>query len=504
MATSNNQFRLRLNSNTAYNFTVYWGDGTYDVFNGTTPVYQGGAGNSSTWSTQISAISASWPGITHTYAAPGNYEVRVLENVPGGFPGLQYRGVDDEGSNAWNPADEFNNDAKKLTKITNWGTVKWDPKKVMNNTFEGCINLKDVATDGGTSTLSALSGFQQAWYNCTSLSSFDVIDTSKGIDFANAWTNCTSLKTFPEIDTSKGTNFIGTWNNCASLSSFPLIDTSKGTNFIAAWTFCSSLSSFPLVNTLSATSLRQTWRGCSKLKSFPSIDTKNVTDFLETWSDCASLTSFPLINTSKATDFGLNLSLNKGAWYGCASLSSFPSIDTSNVKNFVNAWAFCSSLTSFPLIDTSRGTNFGGTWRGCSKLNSFPLINTLSGVDFSLTWQDCTSLSSFPLIDTSNCSDFTYAWKNCSSLSASDFPTLDMSKMTAGVNCFQGTKLTTTSYSALLTSLSATNVNTGVTFHGGNSTFNTAGSAAKVFLTTSIANGGRGWTINDGGYEPGT
>ena len=284
MATPNNQFRLRLNSSTVYNFTVYWGDGTYDIFNGTTPVYQGATGNSSTWTTQISAISASWPGITHTYATPGNYNVRVLENVPGGFPGLQYRGVDDEGSNTWNPADEFNNDAKKLTKISQWGTVNWNPQKAMNNAFEGCINLKDVATDGGTSTLSALSGFQQVWYNCTSLSSFDVIDTSKGTDFTSTWSGCISLSSFPEMNLSNGTNFNQTWLGCSNLRTFPLINTLSGNDFAGAWNGCTSLTAFPLLDTSKGTTFSNTWNQCRALSSFPLINTSNVTNFYSTWN----------------------------------------------------------------------------------------------------------------------------------------------------------------------------------------------------------------------------
>jgi hypothetical protein len=42
------------------------------------------------------------------------------------------------------------------------------------------------------------------------------------------------------------TSFIGTWNECSSMTSFPLIDTSSGTNFTGTWFNCSSLTSFPL------------------------------------------------------------------------------------------------------------------------------------------------------------------------------------------------------------------------------------------------------------------
>jgi hypothetical protein len=71
-----------------------------------------------------------------------------------------------------------------------------------------------------------------------------------------------------------------------------------------------------------------------------------------------------------------------------------------------------------------------------------------------------------------------------------------MSKMTSGADCFNGVKLTTTSYSALLTSLCATNINTGVTFHGGNSKYNYTAVEARSYLINT-----RGWNITDGGYE---
>ena len=522
MATSNNQFRLRLYPSTSYNFIVDWGDGTSDVFNGTTPTYQGATGSSTTWSTQISAISASWPGITHTYSAPAKYTVKISEIIPGGFSGLQYRGVDDEGSNTWNPADEFNNDAKKVTAVSQWGSINWSSSKAMANSFEGCINLKDVVTDGGTSTLSALSSFNQAWYGCTNLSSFDVIDTSNITNFSYTWYNCASLTAFPLIDTSKGTNFnqtwlgcsnlrtfplintlsgndfAGAWNGCTSLTAFPLLDTSKGTTFSNTWNQCRALSSFPLINTSNVTNFYSTWNSCSNLKDFPLINFSKAVAPYFTWASCTSLTSFPLIDTSNCTSLGLT-------WNNCSSLSSFPTIDTSKVRDFDRTWGGCTSMIEFPLIDTlSATTRLYHTWEYNYKLKTFPQINTKNTPNFDSAWLDCVSLTGFPLIDTSNGTNFAGTWYNCISLSDSEFPTLNMSKMTNGTNCFAGVKLTTTSYSSLLTSLCATNFNNTVAFHGGNSTFNTPGSAAKVFLTTSIANGGRGWTINDGGYEPGT
>jgi hypothetical protein len=71
------------------------------------------------------------------------------------------------------------------------------------------------------------------------------------------------------VDTGNGTNFTRTWLNCSSLTSFPLINTAAGTNFQQAWRGCSSLTSFPLLNTAAGTNFQEAWRFCSSLTTFP-------------------------------------------------------------------------------------------------------------------------------------------------------------------------------------------------------------------------------------------
>jgi hypothetical protein len=228
------------------------------------------------------------------------------------------------------------------------------------------------------------------------------------------------------------------------------------------------------------------------LKEFPLIDTSNGIRFEKTWSYCFSLTSFPLLDFSKATNI-------MGAFYALTALKTFPKINTSKCKYFGGAWNYCISLTDFPSIDTLSATSFYNDGLGGGA------------------WQNCVSLTSFPMIDTSNVTNFKNAWKNCYSLSASPFPQLNMSKMKqnswspnyfaalydndgarqsgeGGEGCFEGVKLQTQSYSALLTSLCATNFNSNVQFHGGLSNFNQAGKDARDYLITT-----KGWTIGGTG-----
>ena len=68
--------------------------------------------------------------------------------------------------------------------------------------------------------------------------------------------------------------------------------------------------------------------------------------------------------------------------------------------------------------------------------------------------------------------------------------------MKNGTQCFSGVNLPVQTWSSILTSICAINVNLNVSFHGGGSKRNAAGTTAYVHLTAN-----RGWSITDGGPE---
>jgi photosystem II stability/assembly factor-like uncharacterized protein len=366
-------------------------------------------------------------------------------------------------------------------------TVKWGDgtSEIYNqitSSNEDLAGLTHTYPTPNVYTLSAYAndddGFIRIYYNGTENASSTNDDIK--ITNINNWGN-------------NFTTLANSFEGCINLSGISMGDNgslSGISNFDSAFKNCQSLSSFPLINTSNGTNFDEAWRRCPSLTNFPLLDTSKGTTFNSTWFDCTNLKSFPPINILSAANIS-------SAWKNCQSLTSFPNISTSNVKFFNQAWYGCMSLSSFPLINTSKGTYFDLTWTNCNKLTSFPVINTLSGNSFQYTWCGCTSLTAFPLINTSNGTNFYGTWSSCVSLSASHFPAVDMRNMTDGTDCFYGVKLTTTSYSALLTSICATNINTGVTFHGGNSNFLIKAIPARQYLTTD-----RLWTINDGGLEP--
>lgn len=182
-----------------------------------------------------------------------------------------------------------------------------------------------------------------------------------GTSLARAWFGADSMTEF-ECNfsaTSSVLDFFATWRECTSLTSFPLIDTSSGTSFNNTWFNCSNLTNFPLLNSSLVTNFTSTWFNCSSLASFPAIDTSSVTSFVYTWYNCRSLTSFPAINTSSATNF-------TSCWQGCNSLANFPAnfFDASPCTNYTNAFYNCALtaqsveniLVSIESAGTSNGT----------------------------------------------------------------------------------------------------------------------------------------------------
>jgi len=203
-------------------------------------------------------------GTTITFPTAGTYDIFIS----GSFPRCYFNDTGDK---------------DKLVDIKNFGIYALGSTS-QSGAFFGCSNMVISATDIGH--FENVTIFNAAWVNCSSLTSFPLINTSSGTSFSFAWQGCSSLTSFPLINTSSGTGFVFAWNSCTSLTSFPLINTSSGTIFTNAWRNCSSLTSFPLLDISSGTNFAQTWQGCSSLTSFPAnaFDTNIATNYTDSFS----------------------------------------------------------------------------------------------------------------------------------------------------------------------------------------------------------------------------
>ena len=197
---------------------------------------------------------------------------------------------------------------------------------------------------------------------------------------------------------------------------------------------------------------------------------------------------------TKIANYGQGVSrLNIGSFYGCSSLLS---IDIGNIvsngADATNQYRGCTALTTVPLFDLSSVTNATGMFAYCAALTTVPLFNLSNCTSTWVMFYQCSNITTVPLFDLSSVTNATGMFYQCSNITT--VPLFDLSKVTNATNMFFGVTLTTQSYSDFLINLATLPLQSGVSFHGGNSKYNPAAAIARAYLVSNF-----GWTITDGG-----
>ena len=197
---------------------------------------------------------------------------------------------------------------------------------------------------------------------------------------------------------------------------------------------------------------------------------------------------------TKIANYGQGVSrLNINSFFGCSSLLS---IDIGNIvsngADASNQYRGCTALTTVPLFDLSSVTNASAMFYQCTALTTVPLFDLSKVTNASYMFYQCSKLTTVPLFDLSSVIDATNMFRNCTSLTT--IPLLDLSSCTNASNMFLGVTLTTQSYSDFLINLATLPLQSGVSFHGGNSKYNPTAAIARAYLISNF-----GWTIIDGG-----
>ena len=161
----------------------------------------------------------------------------------------------------------------------------------------------------------------------------------------------------------------------------------------------------------------------------------------------------------------------------------------------------CEFLTSFVAGDfnTSQITSMNSFFYVCARLQ----IIDFSGNDIS-TVTDLNSFNRFKFnTSTSNFDVTPFANSPIQTISnfieystVTGMQTWDASNITNGTNCLNSSTMSTADYDATLIAWAAQSLQSGVTFHFGNSKY-TAGGAAEAARTTLVST--YGLTITDGG-----
>ena len=147
-----------------------------------------------------------------------------------------------------------------------------------------------------------------------------------------------------------------------------------------------------------------------------------------------------------------------------------------------------SNVSSAKILATSYTFMFGN----CLNSTSAPFLNLAKAKNVSQMYRNNIALVYVPLYDLSNTANVSGMFYGCAALK--NIPLLNLSNVTNATNMFFGVTLTTQSYSDFLINLATLPLQSGVSFHGGNSKYNPTAAIARAYLISTF-----GWTITDGG-----
>ena len=187
-----------------------------------------------------------------------------------------------------------------------------------------------------------------------------------------------------------------------------------------------------------------------------------------------------LISVDNWGCFAPRFAISVGAFYGCTNFSILAS-DYLNLNNCTSMQSFfrdCTRISAVPTMvswRTGNVSNMSFTFSGCTLFNqNISFWNTLSVNTFQSMFENATSFN-----------------KNLSSWFVINL--VDATSMFAGVT------LSTANYNAILASWGAQVVQSGVTFSGGNSHYDSTSGGVNGTAGRAQLVGAYLWTITDGG-----
>ncbi|MFN8357694.1 MAG: BspA family leucine-rich repeat surface protein [Spirosomataceae bacterium] len=344
--------------------------------------------------------------------------------------------------------------------------TRWDLSKTGSSTTGLTIPMK--ATTG-----------QQVSYTWTTVPA----GTSGAGTFTSSGLTLTGLPAGAIIDLSIApTNLESISMGAISVDSRRLVEIRQWgdvawTSMESAFSGCANmtLTATDVPNTAAVTNMSGMFAGCSSFnQALPAtFNTSNVTNMSRMFADCIA--------------------------YNKALPSSF---DTKNVTDMSTMFSGCSAYNqALPSsFNTAKVTNMGEMFGGCSRFdqalpNSF---NTTAVTDMSYMFYACSTYnqalpSSFK---TAAVTDMSNMFAGCTAFNQS----LASFTLNAGVNLanfLDNTGLSVANYDATLTAFNAQNV-TGRSMGAAGLKY-CASEADRANLVKTVANGGKSWTITDGG-----
>lgn len=271
----------------------------------------------------------------------------------------------------------------------------------LNGLFYDCYSLQSVSIKD----TSNITSFYSMHYNNYSLQKMPTYTfRSAGVNVYGMFYNCYSLvETYPINITITGTNDASSmFNVCQSLRYVDLtINSNVNYSLAALFTACASLEDIKLsfTGTGKITSLNSTFQA-TKIKESPVMDTSLCASFSQAFNGCNRLTNLYAYNYSSAAT--LDNMLN-----GCYDLKSVPNFNiTSSCKNLSALCNNCWSLEKAPTFsNSSEVTNVQNMLFGCKSITNIPsyVFGNISGAyNMSSFLSGCDSLQVIPNITVGN------------------------------------------------------------------------------------------------------
>jgi hypothetical protein len=285
------------------------------------------------------------------------------------------------------------------------------------------------------------------------------------------------LKTVSELGDMNWKSFAGAFYGCDNLT---IVATTDG-DFLANVTNMSYMFAYihnaqpdtSNWNTSSVTNMSNMfWFNSTVNPNVTNWNTSNVTDM-----------SWMFANTTAANPNTTNWNTSSVTSMSCMFRNSYANPNTTNWNT--------SNVTNMASMFSRSNANPNTTNWNTSNVTNMTLMfywNTVANPDTS-NWDtsNVTSMSSM----------FYYASNANPVMSNWNF-----ANVTSFSNMLSSSGLSTANYDILLNRIVATSTKTSLDLGVGNKNYSSAGQASRTLLSTSIASGGRGWNISDGGLAP--
>lgn len=242
----------------------------------------------------------------------------------------------------------------------------------------------------------AATALSNLFYDCYSLQSVTIKDTSNVTSFASMHTNNHSLQKMPTYTfRSAGVNVESMYINCYNLiETYPMtINISSSNSITSMFTGCKSLRYVDLtINSSIDYSLAYTFADCLSLETIKltSVGTGKITSLSQAFR-YTRIKSSPVIDTSLCTAFD-------GTFQYCDRLIDLYEYNYTSATALINMLNGCYSLKDAGHFNTTVScTNLSYMCQNCNSLEKAPTFSDSSGVvNISGILYGCKSITTLP------------------------------------------------------------------------------------------------------------